>query len=259
MSIRFRGFRVMEGRVERVALAHTACVAPDAGDVVRPGDGLFASRAAGARSAAMLVAAAVLALTVTATAARASGNHSRGRALFDLCAQCHGAGGGGNREFLAPAIAGLSQVYLEEQLRKFRNGMRGTHPEDIEGMRMRPMSLTLATEEDVRAVVAYLVSLPPARPAPLLSGGDAEKGKLVFSPCTACHGLDGSGNEQLKAPPLRYASDWYLLSQLKKLKAGIRGFDPADQPAALMRPMTALLPDEQAMRDVIAYIATLAD
>ena len=65
----------------------------------------------------------------------------RGEALFDLCAQCHGKDASGNEMYLAPSIAGLSEWYIGAQLRLFQKGGRGTHFDDIAGMRMRPMAL----------------------------------------------------------------------------------------------------------------------
>ena len=44
------------------------------------------------------------------------------------------------------AIAGQAQWYLEAQLVKFKNGVRGAHPDDMEGSRMRPMARTLPTD-----------------------------------------------------------------------------------------------------------------
>ena len=101
---------------------------------------------------------------------------ARGERLWALCTQCHGETGDGNSEYLAPAIAGLPQWYGERQLGKFRDGVRGTHFDDIAGMRMRPMALSLRTDDDVKKVVVYLASLPAQHPAPELSGGDAVKG-----------------------------------------------------------------------------------
>jgi cytochrome c553 len=68
--------------------------------------------------------------------------------------------------------------------------------------------------------------------------------------------VDGAGLEQVKAPPLKHASDWYLLSQLQKFKAGQRGLT-GDMEGATMKPQVALLTDEQAMKDVVQYIGTL--
>jgi hypothetical protein len=48
-----------------------------------------------------------------------------------------------------------------------------------------------------------------------------------------------------------------MLTQLSNFKAGIRGAVPEDASGATMRPMAMTLADEQAMKDVIAYILTL--
>ncbi len=182
----------------------------------------------------------------------------RGAALFDLCAQCHGPDAGGNRFFLAPAIAGLSEWYLTGQLNKFRSGLRGTHFDDLSGMRMRPMALTLEKDEDVDIIAKYVAALPATQPAPEVTGGDPAKGQPLYATCLACHGAKGEGMQPMNAPPLANRSDWYLLDQLKKFKAGVRGADPRDPIAIMMRPMAMMLADEQAMKDVIAYIGTLA-
>lgn len=184
---------------------------------------------------------------------------ARGQVLFNYCTQCHGADGAGNADIEVPAIAGLPTWYVEAQLVKFRSGVRGTHPDDITGMRMRPMSLTLASDADVAAVSAYVGSLAPATPSHRLHEGDAARGETFYQVCTACHGPDAAGNAQLFAPPLRHNGDWYLLAQLKKFKAGIRGGNPGDQTGILMRPMAMTLPDEQAMKDVVAYILTISE
>jgi cytochrome c553 len=204
-----------------------------------------------ARRLAALLAAALLVAGGTAAA------KERGAELFSLCSQCHGAAGDGNPATLAPSIAGLPGWYVEGQLQKFRGGLRGTHFDDIAGMRMRPMALWLRSDDDVKAVAAYVASLPRTKPAATLVGGNATQGAALFAVCNACHGADGAGNQQLFAPPLRGATDWYLLKQLKNFKGGVRGFKPTDQNGIIMAGMAATLADEQAMKDVIAHIMTL--
>jgi len=203
-------------------------------------------------------ALAALVVALLALPASAQDPVDRGRELFALCTQCHMSDGRGSHLALAPAIAGLPQWYVISQLHKFRAGQRGAHFDDIAGMRMRPMSLALKDDSDVTAVAAYVASLPAIVPAPALTGGDAAKGQALFAPCAACHAPDGSGNEAVFGPPLKHASDWYLLTQLANFRGGVRGMKPGDTSGALMRPMSLTLADEQAMRDVIAYITTLA-
>lgn len=183
----------------------------------------------------------------------------RGAKLFDLCATCHAADGSGNRLYGAPAIAGMGEWYIKAQLEKFRNGQRGAHPDDVNGLRMRPMSRMLASDADVAAVAAFVASLPATRPTPVLSGGDPIKGKAWYVTCGACHGVNAEGLQLLNGPSLNRTNDWYLIDQLRKYKAGIRGSSPADLTGILMRPMALGLPDEQAMKDVLAHIATLSD
>lgn len=181
----------------------------------------------------------------------------RGEALYKLCAQCHGPDGGGDPSIAAPPIAGLPAWYVESTVTKFQTGVRGAHPDDLAGLRMRPMARTLRSDEDVAAVAAYVGSLPPTEPDSTLEGGDAARGKVLYAPCTACHGPAGAGNQTLFAPTLQHTSDWYMLSQLQKFKAGLRGTNPDDTTGKLMRPMSLTLVDEQAMKDVVAYILTL--
>lgn len=186
-----------------------------------------------------------------------AGDAARGEQLFALCTQCHGEQGQGNRLYLAPAISGLSEWYVAAQLAKFRAGHRGYSPEDTGGLRMMPMARWLSTDQDIEDVAAYVASLPASNPPPQLAGGDPARGKVLYGPCAACHGPDAGGLQALEGPGLRHSSDWYLLTELQNFKAGVRGRSPGDAAGARMWPMSLTLVDEQAMKDVIAYIMTL--
>ncbi len=208
-------------------------------------------------SKSLLVLGVIVAALVFASGpARAQGT-ARGETLFKLCSTCHGDNGEGNQLFDAPALAGMGQWYIQAQLEKFRTGVRGAHPDDVEGLRMRPMSRTLRTDEDVVEVAAYVASLAPVA-SPRSLEGDPEKGKILYTTCAACHGANGEGNQQLFGPALNRSSDWYLLDQLKKYRSGVRGGNPRDTTGIMMRPMALVLPDDQAMQDVVAYMMTLA-
>ncbi len=182
----------------------------------------------------------------------------RAAALFATCASCHGQAGEGREEYGAPAIAALEAWYVQAQLEKFQTGVRGAHPDDVAGLRMRPMSRTLRSPEDVALVAAYVAQLAPPSHA-RTSSGDASRGKPLYATCAACHGPLARGSRDQHAPPLHHASPWYLVRQLENFKAGIRGTHPADVTGAQMRPMALGLADEQAMRDVVAYIGTLLE
>jgi cytochrome c553 len=201
--------------------------------------------------------AAVAAILLTAAAAphtaRAEDN-ARGAELFQLCGQCHGDRGQGNALALAPSIAGLPEWYVAKQLEAFKSGVRGTHHDDVGGLRMYPMSQTLKTPEDLKAVAAFVAAMPHQKQEPTLTGGDPAKGAQLYQVCASCHGPDGSGNQAVGSPPLAGQADWYMLSSLHKYQTGIRSRDAL---AAVMRGMAATLPDDQAKKDVIAHIMTL--
>jgi cytochrome c553 len=152
----------------------------------------------------------------------------------------------------------MDEWYLRAQLEKFRSGARGTHPHDVAGMRMRPMSLSLRNDEELAAVAAYVASLPPVLPVATLHGGDAARGQALYAPCAACHGPDAAGIQPLNGAPLRASNDWYLLRQMQNFRSGVRGTNAKDASGSLMRPMSMTLADEQAILDVLAYISTLS-
>ncbi len=199
---------------------------------------------------------ACAALTVAFAGASLADDNARGEALYDLCQQCHGVDGGGMELSLAPAIAGLDQWYVEAQLKNFRAGLRGLHAQDLAGLRMYPMSLTLANDEDVDAVASYVASMPRLSPERTVEGGDASKGAESYKVCVNCHGEKGDGNKALNSPPLRGMSDWYMMTTLQKFRAGVRGSNTKNPNEMLMRGMSLSLADDQAIRDVIAHIQT---
>ena len=181
----------------------------------------------------------------------------RGEKVYNNCQSCHGADGLGRPELQAPAIAGLSPWYVENQLKKFREGHRGRHAEDYEGLRMRPLSKTIRDDADLKAVAEYVSSMTPQKPPKTVMDGDPGRGADYFKTCVACHGADGAGMQALNAPSLRYSQDWYLLRQLEKFEKGIRGRAQGDVTGAQMAAMINAVPDEQAKKDVVAYIQKL--
>ncbi|MBT3479877.1 MAG: cytochrome c [Opitutales bacterium] len=183
---------------------------------------------------------------------------TRGEQLYRNCTICHNPDAQGIPLQKAPALSGLSEKYILEQLKKYKSGIRGKHPDDVAGLRMLPMAQTLASEEDMKAVASHIAELPSTSVESSLEGGNATNGQALYAVCQACHGPDGKGNDLLNAPSLLNQYDWYQLTQLKNFKSGIRGTNPQDITGAQMRPMSMILADEQAMKDVIAYIQTLS-
>jgi cytochrome c oxidase subunit 2 len=199
----------------------------------------------------------ILALALAGAACAAPDDAmSRGAELFETCAPCHGAEGQGNPSIEAPAIAGLPQWYIESQLASFQNGWRGKHAEDLPGLRMRPMAVTLNHDGDIPAVAEYVASLEAPFPPSTLHGNAGAGAAQYEQVCVTCHGADGRGNELLRAPPIVQLHDWYLVQELENFRSGARGAHPEDTWGLTMRGQAVLLSD-QAMADLIAYVQTL--
>jgi cytochrome c553 len=74
---------------------------------------------------------------------------------IQACANCHGPGGRGLNH-VYPSVAGQPLSYIETQLRRWQAGTRRNDIADLMGSVARRM-----TEEDIRAVSAYVARLAP--------------------------------------------------------------------------------------------------
>lgn len=178
-----------------------------------------------------------------------------GKNLYAVCAACHGVNGEGNVALNSPKLAGQGAWYLERQLNLFKSGARGTHEKDTFGKVMAPMAATLADGSAVADVVAYIASLPDTRAASTIQG-DANKGRARWATCAACHGAEGQGIAATNAPRLQGMSDWYMATQLKNFRDGVRGAHPQDIYGGQMGLVSGMLRDDAAVGDILAYINT---
>ena len=180
-----------------------------------------------------------------------------GSDLYRACVNCHGVDGEGDASVGAPQIAGLPAWYVALQLQRFQDGLRGKHPDDAEGLRMRAMAQQMLSASEIQAVSEHVAGLAPvARPA-ALTGADAAAGQARYLTCAACHGASGEGNQQLNAPPLAGLEDWYVDRQIRKFRSGVRGKAAGDTVGPIMQAMSmAIEPD--AIDDIAAYVQGLA-
>lgn len=89
-----------------------------------------------------------------------------------------------------------------------------------------------------------------------LQHSTAADGKALYAACAACHGAEGEGNAALNAPSLVNQQDWYLERQLLGFRSGLRGSDPKDGYGAQMQAIAKTLPDDNAVKAVVSYIAS---
>ena len=96
-----------------------------------------------------------------------SGDPERGRGLFfkgPNCSKCHGAKAEGlptekTGDLPAPRLVGQYDWYLIRQTENFKDKVRGAHLDDKLGLRARIGILKLKKGQEVRDVVAYIMTL----------------------------------------------------------------------------------------------------
>lgn len=193
--------------------------------------------------------------TFAQSTARVAGDAEAGRPLYAVCSACHGLQGEGNPAMNAPKLSGQGDWYLKRQLINYKNGARGTHDKDVFGKQMAPMAATLADDAAMNNVVAYIKTLADT-PAPHTIMDDTRTGRHLYETCGSCHGPDGRGIQATNAPRLAGMSDWYMVTQLKNFKHGIRGAHSKDMYGPQMASMAMILGDDKATNDLVAYINT---
>lgn len=184
--------------------------------------------------------------------------HADRSSLYQFrCASCHQPDASGSEALGAPALGALSRAYLVRQLRNFRDDVRGDHEDDIQGQIMRA-AVTGLTDRDIERLGRYLSELPASKaPPPPRKPGLAGRG--LYSGCASCHGSRGEGAPELEAPRIAGQHSWYLKAQLLKFRSAQRGAHPGDRYGAQMRQMADTIADEEAIDELLAYLATLAD
>ena len=95
------------------------------------------------------------------------GDPAAGKLKYAICATCHGQNGeGGNYNPAAPAprIAGQADWYIVHSVKNFKEKVRGGDPTDIPAMQMQAMSMTVATDKDLKDIAAYIKTLSGKKP-----------------------------------------------------------------------------------------------
>ncbi|PCJ17605.1 MAG: cytochrome c oxidase subunit II [Candidatus Cloacimonadota bacterium] len=87
------------------------------------------------------------------------GDVAKGKALFMICSSCHSPDGSGNEAMSAPKINGQHGWYINDQLKAFKTGLRGTQKADATGAQMVGMAATLVDNQAIADVTAYIQTL----------------------------------------------------------------------------------------------------
>jgi cytochrome c553 len=183
------------------------------------------------------------------------GKAADGATKAAVCSACHGPNGNSvNPEW--PKLAGQSAVYIAEQLKLFRAGVRANPV-------MQPLAAGLS-DQDISDLAVYFEAQTPAGleadpsywqtgEALYLRGDKAHE----VPACVACHGPVGRGNLAAGYPALRAQQAVYVVKQLGDYASGARYKsqrpETASRNGVMMFTVAKRLSAEQ-MRDVASYV-----
>jgi len=178
---------------------------------------------------------------------RSTPNLDRGAELFRLCADCHGAAGGGTAHGMVPRIAGQHASVLEKQLVDYRYDRRWD-------LRMEQIASRhhLADAQAIADVAEYVSRLEGAVANGEGNGQLLEHGAETYAAlCRGCHGDDGQGDAQRVIPRIAGQNYEYLRRQIYDAVDGRRpNFSPAH-----IRLLARL--DHEDIQAVADYVARL--
>jgi len=114
-------------------------------------------------------------LPIVPTTNQIGGDSVIGETLFmEICAGCHRYNGHGEKAFRSAPLSGLQDWYILNSLKKYREGIRGYHSNDIDGIFMH-RNLRSVTDGEFKDIVAYIGKLaekyPPNQRRPRAGGG----------------------------------------------------------------------------------------
>jgi len=193
-----------------------------------------------------VVAALLLGATIGAEHGYAGGDmvDMTGVQPWDLCGECHGLDGAGNR-IKFPRLAGQDQSYLVSELLDFRAGRRTN-----DDGQMQETSHELK-DKDIPRVANWFAKQTAPWPSPTVDAKPdlASARQLVVlgdtgtRACLSCHSAASLGmlDEGFDAPRIAGQWDYYIAKQLTDYRDGCRSNDPKQ----MMRKIAKRLTDTQ--------------
>jgi len=163
------------------------------------------------------------------------------------CSQCHGLGGAGSKGF--PNLIDDDWIWggsLEAINQTIHYGVRSDNPDTRFNQMPAFGDDEVLDRAQIDDVAEYVLSLSSSS----TDAAAAERGKAIFAEqCTACHGEDGKGNQELGAPNLSDAIWLY-------------GGDKADVVATITHSRAGMMPawtgrlDETTIKQLAVYVYT---
>lgn len=169
------------------------------------------------------------------------------------CYMCHSTEGNNPDLAFIPRLAAQNAVYIQEQLKAFRDGSRADPPATIY---MWPITQSLS-EQQLGQVADWFAA--QAAPTPFPAGSNTAAGKALYqngnlkesvAACVSCHGPAATGNTIF--PRLAGQNAQYIKAQLLYFRSGVRN----DKNADIMKNVAVHL-SESEMDAVAEYLSTL--
>jgi cytochrome c oxidase subunit 2 len=105
------------------------------------------------------IVAYITSMNEMASPSTVSGDAVKGKEIFVTCTACHGAEGQGIWSMNAPRLSGVNDWYTVRQLKNYKQGIRGSHPQDLYGKQMTLMAGVLRSDQAINDLVAYINTL----------------------------------------------------------------------------------------------------
>ena len=182
----------------------------------------------------------VLVSLLGAPVVQAQGNAQAGADKVATCAACHGPTGNDSLLPNVPKLGGQSASYLLKQLQEIKS--------DVRPVPLMAGILNTLNDQDLADLAAHYATVEAPLGAvdetkralgeKLYRAGDANIGVAA---CSACHSVDGKGNDAAGFPSLSGQDVAYTELQLKAFRSGERTNDEAE----IMRSVTARLNDAE--------------
>ena len=184
---------------------------------------------------------------------RLSDKNAREKAIQDgedrtlLCKRCHGSDGN-SLQADVPNLAGQNAKYLLEQINNFATRQR-------DDFVMSDLAAHFTPEEKVNVAIFY--HSKPVKPQSIDEIKASEGKALYHRVCSACHGIEGHGNQKLAR--LAGQKPVYIMNVLKTFRNNAK--DPvarekAPRKSETMEGVAKNLTNEQ-IESVAAYVASM--
>lgn len=183
---------------------------------------------------------AVLISVMTTPVVMAQGNAEAGAGKIAICAACHGPTGNDSVLPNVPKLGGQNETYLLKQLQEIKSGVRAAP--------LMAGILNNLNDQDLADIAAHFATV--AAPLGAVDEAKRELGEKLYragdasigvAACSACHSVDGKGNNAAGFPALSGQDVAYTELQLKAFRAGERNNDAAE----IMRMIAARLNDTE--------------